>query len=159
MNALAGKARGLSLSIANAHIAAAHVEKMPEANTHAAAAHVADAHVADAHDTNAFSNACPPRMLTVSIRLERTRAYSNPPDEHAPPTLEQQASLATRPAANKPSRSCAFPMHRRNGIPAAIGNAGCAGRAAIRAFGVRLRTAQRPLELHRTTPNAFPMRA
>ncbi|KGW88664.1 hypothetical protein DM45_2853 [Burkholderia mallei] len=98
-------------------------------------------------------------MLTVSIRLERTRAYSNPPDEHAPPTLEQQASLATRPAANKPSRSCAFPMHRRNGIPAAIGNAGCAGRAAIRAFGVRLRTAQRPLELHRTTPNAFPMRA
>ncbi|APY96925.1 hypothetical protein X985_5589 [Burkholderia pseudomallei MSHR4012] len=154
MNALAGKARGLSLSIANAHIAAAHVEKMPEANTHAAAAHVADA-----HDTNAFSNARPPRMLTVSIRLERTRAYSNPPDEHAPPTLEQQASLATRPAANKPSRSCAFPMHRRNGIPAAIGNAGCAGRAAIRAFGVRLRTAQRPLELHRTTPNAFPMRA
>ncbi|ABM98710.1 hypothetical protein V4E86_23820 [Burkholderia pseudomallei] len=154
MNALAGKARGLSLSVANAHIAAAHVEKMPEANTHAAAAHVADA-----HDTNAFSNARPPRMLTVSIRLERTRAYSNPPDEHAPPTLEQQASLATRPAANKPSRSCAFPMHRRNGIPAAIGNAGCAGRAAIRAFGVRLRTAQRPLELHRTTPNAFPMRA
>ncbi|MBF4071093.1 hypothetical protein [Burkholderia pseudomallei] len=154
MNALAGNARGLSLSVANAHIAAAHVEKMPEANTHAAAAHVADA-----HDTNAFSNACPPRMLTVSIRLERTRAYSNPPDEHAPPTLEQQASLATRPAANKPSRSCAFPMHRRNGIPAAIGNAGCAGRAAIRAFGVRLRTAQRPLELHRTTPNAFPMRA
>lgn len=154
MNALAGKARGLSLSVANAHIAAAHVEKMPEANTHAAAAHVADA-----HDTNAFSNTCPPRMLTVSIRLERTRAYSNPPDEHAPPTLEQQASLATRPAANKPSRSCAFPMHRRNGIPAAIGNAGCAGRAAIRAFGVRLRTAQRPLELHRTTPNAFPMRA
>ncbi|KNA30318.1 hypothetical protein ADU20_29045 [Burkholderia pseudomallei] len=154
MNALAGKARGLSLSVANAHIAAAHVEKMPEANTHAAAAHVADS-----HDTNAFSNACPPRMLTVSIRLERTRAYSNPPDEHAPPTLEQQASLATRPAANKPSRSCAFPMHRRNGIPAAIGNAGCAGRAAIRAFGVRLRTAQRPLELHRTTPNAFPMRA
>lgn len=153
MNALAGKARGLSLSIANAHIAAAHVEKMPEANTHAAAAHVADA-----HDTNAFSNTCPPRMLTVSIRLERTRAYSNPPDEHAPPTLEQQASPATRPAANKPSRSCAFPMHRRNGIPAAIGNAGCAG-AAIRAFGVRLRTAQRPLELHRTTPNAFPMRA
>ncbi len=153
MNALAGKARGLSLSVANAHIAAAHVEKMPEANTHAAAAHVADA-----HDTNAFSNARPPRMLTVSIRLERTRAYSNPPDEHAPPTLEQQASLATRPAANKPSRSCAFPMHRRNGIPAAIGNAGCAGRAAIRAFGVRLRTAQRPLELHRTTPNAFPMR-
>ncbi|MBF3445797.1 hypothetical protein ISG05_08655 [Burkholderia pseudomallei] len=150
MNALAG----LSLSVANAHIAAAHVEKMPEANTHAAAAHVADA-----HDTNAFSNARPPRMLTVSIRLERTRAYSNPPDEHAPPTLEQQASLATRPAANKPSRSCAFPMHRRNGIPAAIGNAGCAGRAAIRAFGVRLRTAQRPLELHRTTPNAFPMRA
>lgn len=159
MNALAGKARGLSLSVANAHIAAAHVEKMPEANTHAAAAHVADAHVADAHDTNAFSNACPPRMLTVSIRLERTRAYSNPPDEHAPPTREQQASLATRPAANKPSRSCASPMHRRNGIPAAIGNAGCAGRAAIRAFGVRLRTAQRPLELHRTTPNAFPMRA
>lgn len=154
MNALAGKARGLSLSVANAHIAAAHVEKMPEANTHAAAAHVADA-----HDTNALSNARPPRMLTVSIRLERTRAYSNPPDEHAPPTLEQQASLATRPAANKPSRSCAFPMHRRNGIPAAIGNAGCAGRAAIRAFGVRLRTAQRPLELHRTTPNAFPMRA
>lgn len=154
MNALAGKARGLSLSVANAHIAAAHVEKMPEANTHAAAAHVADS-----HDTNAFSNACPPRMLTVSIRLERTRAYSNPPDEHAPPTLEQQASLATRPAANKPSRSCAFPMHRRNGIPAAIGNAGCAGCAAIRAFGVRLRTAQRPLELHRTTPNAFPMRA
>lgn len=154
MNALAGKARGLSLSVANAHIAAAHVEKMPEANTHAAAAHVADA-----HDTNAFSNARPPRMLTVSIRLERTCAYSNPPDEHAPPTLEQQASLATRPAANKPSRSCAFPMHRRNGIPAAIGNAGCAGRAAIRAFGVRLRTAQRPLELHRTTPNAFPMRA
>ncbi|CDU30722.1 hypothetical protein [Burkholderia pseudomallei] len=154
MNALAGNARGLSLSVANAHIAAAHVEKMPEANTHAAAAHVADA-----HDTNAFSNARPPRMLTVSIRLERTRAYSNPPDEHAPPTLEQQASLATRPAANKPSRSCAFPMHRRNGIPAAIGNAGCAGRAAIRAFGVRLRTAQRPLELHRTTPNAFPMRA
>ncbi|ABN95402.1 hypothetical protein [Burkholderia pseudomallei] len=154
MNALAGKARGLSLSVANAHIAAAHVEKMPEANTHAAAAHVADA-----HDTNAFSNARPPRMLTVSIRLERTRAYSNPPDEHVPPTLEQQASLATRPAANKPSRSCAFPMHRRNGIPAAIGNAGCAGRAAIRAFGVRLRTAQRPLELHRTTPNAFPMRA
>ncbi|MEB5484887.1 hypothetical protein QMA69_10265 [Burkholderia pseudomallei] len=154
MNALAGKARGLSLSVANAHIAAAHVEKMPEANTHAAAAHVADA-----HDTNAFSNARPPRMLTVSIRLERTRAYSNPPDEHAPPTLEQQASLATRPAANKPSRSCAFPMHRRNGIPAAIGNAGCAGRAAIRAFGVRLRTAQRPLELHRTTPNPFPMRA
>ncbi|ARL92881.1 hypothetical protein [Burkholderia pseudomallei] len=154
MNALAGKARGLSLSVANAHIAAAHVEKMPEANTHAAAAHVADA-----HDTNAFSNARPPRMLTVSIRLERTRAYSNPPDEHAPPTLEQQASLATRPAAHKPSRSCAFPMHRRNGIPAAIGNAGCAGRAAIRAFGVRLRTAQRPLELHRTTPNAFPMRA
>ncbi|AIV81617.1 hypothetical protein AQ917_04620 [Burkholderia pseudomallei] len=154
MNALAGKARGLSLSVANAHIAAAHVEKMPEANTHAAAAHVADA-----HDTNAFSNARPPRMLTVSIRLERTRAYSNPPDEHAPPTLEQQASLATRPAANKPSRSCAFPMHRRNGIPAAIGNAGCAGRAAIRAFGVRLRTAQRLLELHRTTPNAFPMRA
>lgn len=154
MNALAGKARGLSLSVANAHIAAAHVEKMPEANTHAAAAHVADS-----HDTNAFSNARPPRMLTVSIRLERTRAYSNPPDEHAPPTLEQQASLATRPAANKPSRSCAFPMHRRNGIPAAIGNAGCAGRAAIRAFGVRLRTAQRPLELHRTTPNAFPMRA
>lgn len=154
MNALAGKARGLSLSVANAHIAAAHVEKMPEANTHAAAAHVADA-----HDTNAFSNARPPRMLTVSIRLERTRAYSNPPDEHAPPTLEQQASLATRPAANKPSRSCAFPMHRRNGIPVAIGNAGCAGRAAIRAFGVRLRTAQRPLELHRTTPNAFPMRA
>ncbi|MBO2950447.1 hypothetical protein J4754_21370 [Burkholderia pseudomallei] len=154
MNALAGKARGLSLSVANAHIAAAHVEKMPEANTHAAAAHVADA-----HDTNAFSNARPPRMLTVSIRLERTRAYSNPPDEHAPPTLEQQASLATRPEANKPSRSCAFPMHRRNGIPAAIGNAGCAGRAAIRAFGVRLRTAQRPLELHRTTPNAFPMRA
>ncbi|WP_058034533.1 hypothetical protein [Burkholderia pseudomallei] len=154
MNALAGKARGLSLSVANAHIAAAHVEKTPEANTHAAAAHVADA-----HDTNAFSNARPPRMLTVSIRLERTRAYSNPPDEHAPPTLEQQASLATRPAANKPSRSCAFPMHRRNGIPAAIGNAGCAGRAAIRAFGVRLRTAQRPLELHRTTPNAFPMRA
>ncbi|QCU31258.1 hypothetical protein J2A69_020340 [Burkholderia pseudomallei] len=154
MNALAGKARGLSLSVANAHIAAVHVEKMPEANTHAAAAHVADA-----HDTNAFSNARPPRMLTVSIRLERTRAYSNPPDEHAPPTLEQQASLATRPAANKPSRSCAFPMHRRNGIPAAIGNAGCAGRAAIRAFGVRLRTAQRPLELHRTTPNAFPMRA
>ncbi|EIF74078.1 hypothetical protein BP354E_3199 [Burkholderia pseudomallei 354e] len=144
----------MSLSVANAHIAAAHVEKMPEANTHAAAAHVADA-----HDTNAFSNARPPRMLTVSIRLERTRAYSNPPDEHAPPTLEQQASLATRPAANKPSRSCAFPMHRRNGIPAAIGNAGCAGRAAIRAFGVRLRTAQRPLELHRTTPNAFPMRA
>ncbi|KGW03186.1 hypothetical protein [Burkholderia pseudomallei] len=154
MNALAGKARGLSLSVANAHIAAAHVEKMPEANTHAAAAHVADA-----HDTNAFSNARPPRMLTVSIRLERTRAYSNPPDEHAPPTLEQQASPATRPAANKPSRSCAFPMHRRNGIPAAIGNAGCAGRAAICAFGVRLRTAQRPLELHRTTPNAFPMRA
>ncbi|ONB64880.1 hypothetical protein AQ902_00800 [Burkholderia pseudomallei] len=154
MNALAGKARGLSLSVANAHIAAAHVEKMPEANTHAAAAHVADA-----HDTNAFSNACPPRMLTVSIRLERTRAYSNPPDEHAPPTREQQASLATRPAANKPSRSCAFPMHRRNGIPAAIGNAGCAGRAVIRAFGVRLRTAQRPLELHRTMPNAFPMRA
>lgn len=154
MNALAGKARGLSLSVANAHIAAAHVEKMPEANTHVAAAHVADS-----HDTNAFSNACPPRMLTVSIRLERTRAYSNPPDEHAPPTLDQQASLATRPAANKPSRSCAFPMHRRNGIPAAIGNAGCAGRAAIRAFGVRLRTAQRPLELHRTTPNAFPMRA
>lgn len=154
MNALAGKARGLSLSVANAHIAAAHVEKMPEANTHAAAAHVADA-----HDTNAFSNARPPRMLTVSIRLERTRAYSNPPDEHAPPTLEQQASPATRPAANKPSRSCAFPMHRRNGIPAAIGNAGCAGRAAIRAFGVRLRTAQRPLELHRTMPNAFPMRA
>ncbi|KGU58259.1 hypothetical protein Y037_5766 [Burkholderia pseudomallei MSHR983] len=154
MNALAGKARGLSLSVANAHIAAAHVEKMPEANTHAAAAHVADA-----HDTNAFSNARPPRMLTVSIRLERTRAYSNPPDEHAPPTLEQQASPATRSAANKPSRSCAFPMHRRNGIPAAIGNAGCAGRAAIRAFGVRLRTAQRPLELHRTTPNAFPMRA
>lgn len=154
MNALAGKARGLSLSVANAHIAAAHVEKMPEANTHAAAAHVADA-----HDTNAFSNARSPRMLTVSIRLERTRAYSNPPDEHAPPTLEQQASPATRPAANKPSRSCAFPMHRRNGIPAAIGNAGCAGRAAIRAFGVRLRTAQRPLELHRTTPNAFPMRA
>lgn len=154
MNALAGKARGLSLSVANAHIAAAHVEKMPEANTHVAAAHVADS-----HDTNAFSNARPPRMLTVSIRLERTRAYSNPPDEHAPPTLEQQASLATRPAANKPSRSCAFPMHRRNGIPAAIGNAGCAGRAAIRAFGVRLRTAQRPLELHRTTPNAFPMRA
>lgn len=154
MNALAGKARGLSLSVANAHIAAAHVEKMPEANTHAAAAHVADA-----HDTNAFSNARPPRMLTVSIRLERTRAYSNPPDEHALPTLEQQASPATRPAANKPSRSCAFPMHRRNGIPAAIGNAGCAGRAAIRAFGVRLRTAQRPLELHRTTPNAFPMRA
>ncbi|AGR69562.1 hypothetical protein [Burkholderia pseudomallei] len=154
MNALAGKARGLSLSVANAHIAAAHVEKMPEANTHAAAAHVADA-----HDTNAFSNARPPRMLTVSIRLERTRAYSNPPDEHAPPTLEQQASPATRPAANKPSRSCAFPMHRRNGIPAAIGNAGCAGRAAVRAFGVRLRTAQRPLELHRTTPNAFPMRA
>ncbi|AIV58189.1 hypothetical protein [Burkholderia pseudomallei] len=154
MNALAGKARGLSLSVANAHIAAAHVEKMPEANTHVAAAHVADA-----HDTNAFSNACPPRMLTVSIRLERTRAYSNPPDEHAPPTREQQASLATRPAANKPSRSCAFPMHRRNGIPAAIGNAGCAGRAVIRAFGVRLRTAQRPLELHRTMPNAFPMRA
>nr|WP_239156036.1 hypothetical protein [Burkholderia pseudomallei] len=144
----------MSLSVANAHIAAAHVEKMPEANTHAAAAHVADA-----HDTNAFSNARPPRMLTVSIRLERTRAYSNPPDEHAPPTLEQQASPATRPAANKPSRSCAFPMHRRNGIPAAIGNAGCAGRAAVRAFGVRLRTAQRPLELHRTTPNAFPMRA
>nr|WP_239163767.1 hypothetical protein [Burkholderia pseudomallei] len=144
----------MSLSVANAHIAAAHVEKMPEANTHVAAAHVADA-----HDTNAFSNACPPRMLTVSIRLERTRAYSNPPDEHAPPTREQQASLATRPAANKPSRSCAFPMHRRNGIPAAIGNAGCAGRAVIRAFGVRLRTAQRPLELHRTMPNAFPMRA
>ncbi|WP_375165650.1 hypothetical protein, partial [Burkholderia thailandensis] len=101
----------------------------------------------------------PPRMLTVSIRLERTRAYSNPPDEHAPPTPEQQASLATRPAANKPSRSCAFPMHRRNGIPAAIGNAGCAGRAALRAFGVRLRPAQRPRELHRTPPNAFPIRA